>query len=1330
MWCNNDDDDDGVGNDDDDDGVGNDDDDNDDGVGNDDDDDGVGNDDDDDDGVGNDDDDDGGVNDDDDDGVGNDDDDDGVGNDDDDDGVGNDDDDDGVGNDDDDDGVGNDDDDGVVRKMMVGNDDDDDGVGNDDDDDGVGNDDDDDDGVGNDDDDDDDGVGNDDDDDGVGNDDDDDGVGNDDDDGVGNDDDDDGVGNDDDGVGNVDDDDGVGNDDDDDGVGNDDDDDGVGNDDDGVGNDNDDDGVGNDDDGVGNDDDDDGVGNDDDDDGVCNDDDDDGVGNDDDDDDGVGNDDDDDGVGNDDDDDGVGNDDDDDDDDDVVLVISEEDEDDVWTGATDDDVCNKNKTLFKHGVYKQEGPFQVMVDINAVQELHCSTVGSLAGNLMLAHAHSDFPSDLVTIFEATGATLLIGFAIPIDKATMTVTSQPRLVYGGITYNFFRAENTEKFLVGKNLTDADTLKAALEILDNEVVPEPKLIAHNGSTVAYHKDLALTLFYKVGLIVVYRLIAHNGSTVAYHKDLALTLFYKVGLIVVYRLIAHNGSTVAYHKDLALTLFYKAYVGALGDRAPPRIQSAGNSILQERAVSSGIQNYDTRPDIYPVSKPMTKIAAQLQAAGEAEYVNDIPTREGEVYAAFVTSTKANCKIDEIDPSEALAIPGVIRFFDASDIPEGGVNELKYLGANGPSEGVFCQEDVLFVGHVLGIIVADTQGLADQAAKVVKVTYKDCKPLILTIAQAIEAKSFAPPMTPPMSLYLYDVDVGDAQGAMTSSSHVITGEVECGGQHHFHIETQVSLTVPQEDGLTVYTASQGITLVQQIVSEFLGVSATRLDNTSGVDVIVRRCGGAFGGKALRSCQVACASALAAKVLDRPVKLKMNFNANMASMGGRAPHMAKYKVAFNNEGVLQGVEMDYYADGGCTPEDNDMLGVMGHWDNLYYCPSWKISHHTLLTNKANTTYCRAPGQVQSVFIIESIMEHVAKALNKTPEEIREKNLYQEGQVNRWRKRGLVLVPGKYNVDTGFANFTVFVSIFASDGTVGIAHGGVEVGQGINVKVAQAASYVLGIPMDLIVIKPNHTMYSTNSALTGSSVGSEVCCKGTMECCKMLNERIKPIRDANPGIPWKQLITMCMGQQVDLSAKYSIEGALMGEGYLAYGVSCTEAEVDILTGERLILRSDILYDCGERVSSFRNINIEQGGRGLKKYKEVVGNGRFWRILKTDITKDINAKFDTSAYPKNHAGIKNFVNKKVIGMMKDETAGNEIVEFVGLRAKLYAYKIDNIEVKRCKGVKRSVVKTSCGRGTKRGWKRCPLHAKYDVILGYRIRCTGEKRIADGYHSVSE
>ena len=76
----------------------------------------------------------------------------------------------------------------------------------------------------------------------------------------------------------------------------------------------------------------------------------------------------------------------------------------------------------------------------------------------------------------------------------------------------------------------------------------------------------------------------------------------------------------------------------------------------------------------------------------------------------------------------------------------------------------------------------------------------------------------------------------------------------------------------------------------------------------------------------------------------------------------------------------------------------------------------------------------------------------------------------------------------------------------------------------------------------------------------------------------------------------------------------------------------------------------------------------------------------DIEKDVEAKFDTSNYPEDHSGVKQRVNKKVIGMMKDETAGEEITEFVGLRAKLYAYKMDNDKTgKRCKGVKKSVVK---------------------------------------------
>ena len=79
----------------------------------------------------------------------------------------------------------------------------------------------------------------------------------------------------------------------------------------------------------------------------------------------------------------------------------------------------------------------------------------------------------------------------------------------------------------------------------------------------------------------------------------------------------------------------------------------------------------------------------------------------------------------------------------------------------------------------------------------------------------------------------------------------------------------------------------------------------------------------------------------------------------------------------------------------------------------------------------------------------------------------------------------------------------------------------------------------------------------------------------------------------------------------------------------------------------------------------------------------------DIAEDVESRFDTSDYPKDHPavalGFKVGCNKKVIGMMKDESAGKQITEFVGLRAKCYAYTVDGKDSKKCKGVKKGIVK---------------------------------------------
>ena len=97
----------------------------------------------------------------------------------------------------------------------------------------------------------------------------------------------------------------------------------------------------------------------------------------------------------------------------------------------------------------------------------------------------------------------------------------------------------------------------------------------------------------------------------------------------------------------------------------------------------------------------------------------------------------------------------------------------------------------------------------------------------------------------------------------------------------------------------------------------------------------------------------------------------------------------------------------------------------------------------------------------------------------------------------------------------------------------------------------------------------------------------------------------------------------------------------------------------------------------------------------------------DIEKDIMERFDTSNYPKDHpSGITTGINKKVVGMFKDEAGGRQITEFVGLRAKLYSYVLDGEENKRCKGVKEAVVRNHITFQNYKNWSQ--IVSQYDGV----------------------
>lgn len=96
-------------------------------------------------------------------------------------------------------------------------------------------------------------------------------------------------------------------------------------------------------------------------------------------------------------------------------------------------------------------------------------------------------------------------------------------------------------------------------------------------------------------------------------------------------------------------------------------------------------------------------------------------------------------------------------------------------------------------------------------------------------------------------------------------------------------------------------------------------------------------------------------------------------------------------------------------------------------------------------------------------------------------------EANRWIKRGIAIAPMKFHVEY-FGSLHALVSVYHRDGSVSITVGGIEMGQGLNTKVVQTAAHILGVPLDMISIKPSNTLTGANDIVTGGSIGSEISC--------------------------------------------------------------------------------------------------------------------------------------------------------------------------------------------------------------------------------------------------
>jgi xanthine dehydrogenase large subunit len=522
----------------------------------------------------------------------------------------------------------------------------------------------------------------------------------------------------------------------------------------------------------------------------------------------------------------------------------------------------------------------------------------------------------------------------------------------------------------------------------------------------------------------------------------------------------------------------------------------------------------------------SAHLHVAGEAAYTDDLLEARGTLHAAFGLSQRAHARVKSLELAAVRAAPGVVAVFTAADIP--GENNVGPILHDDP---LLAAGEVQFVGQPLFVVVAETVDAARRAARLGAVEYEDL-PAVLTIEDALARKSFVLPTV--------TLERGDCQAAIAAAPHRLKGTLRIGGQEQFYLEGQVAYAVPREDGdVLVYSSTQHPGEVQLQVAHVLGVDAHR------VAVECRRMGGGFGGKETQASHPACATALAARLTGRPVKLRYDRDDDLSITGKRHDYLAGYDVGFDGDGRIAGIDFMFASRCGFSADLSGPVNdrTVMHADNAYFLPAVRIVSHRCKTHTQSNTAFRGFGGPQGMMAIESVLDEIARALGRDPVEVRRANFYGAGRdltpydmrvedfvadrlfdelaassdyaarraaIREWNaaspvvKRGIAMTPVKFGISftaTFYNQAGALVHVY-TDGSVLLNHGGTEMGQGLFTKVAQVVAHELGLDLERVRVSASDTARIPNASATAASSGSDLNGKAAQAAAAAIKARL------------------------------------------------------------------------------------------------------------------------------------------------------------------------------------------------------------------------------------
>ncbi len=621
--------------------------------------------------------------------------------------------------------------------------------------------------------------------------------------------------------------------------------------------------------------------------------------------------------------------------------------------------------------------------------------------------------------------------------------------------------------------------------------------------------------------------------------------------------------------------------------------------------------------------------KVTGRALYGADVRLA-GMLQGAILRSPHAHARIIRIDTSQAEKMPGVRAIVTAADLPEqgdrivdlgeGAVN-MRHLSAN-----VLAKEKVLYTGHAIAAVAADSLHLAEAAIKQIVVEYEQL-PVVLNVRQGMEdgaavlnddvrtkrlgKHSDTASDERPTNIAKHFLHIkGDVEQGFAEADIVVEREFETSTVHQGYIEPHNATALwKADDKITVWMSTQGSFTARQQTAELVRVPV------SHVKVVPMEIGGGFGGKI--SVYLPPVAALLSKKSGRPVKLVMSRSDCFEATGPTPGSLIRIKLGATNEGKLIAGDAWVAFEAGAYPGSPVGAGCMCLFA-CYDMPHGRIEGFDVCVNKPRTNAYRAPGSTQVAFAIETVVDEICQRLQMDPCQFRLNNASREGvrRVDgpKFSRIGLVEtieaikesehyqtpLEGTHRgrgVASGFwFNAGLKSAVTATvnlDGTVSLIEGSTDIG-GSRASIAMQLAETLGIaaeevlPMVADTDSVGYTDVTGGSRVTFSTGIAAV--EAAKDIQRQLLQRAAMIwKTDESNLRYEDGAVVAADERrlefKELAARINETGGpIVGNGTSnnisqggAFGTHCVDVEVDPELGKVQILRYTAAQDAGTAI---------------------------------------------------------------------------------------------------------------------------------------------------------